>query len=97
VGQKFSEQLLPSLNLNPNAQSENHSQKKKKSHKPTGHLCIFPFCFFFFFPSSPTGHFCDPAKVVDEQLSMVTALDIAMTTHFMGGKKPTKEKEIQWN
>jgi len=71
---------------------------KKKKKKATNQLATYAFSLsVFFFPSSPTGHFCDPAKVVDEQLSMVTALDIAMTTHFMGGKKPTKEKEIQWN
>lgn len=41
------------------------------------------------------GHFYDPAEVVDEQLSMVTVLNIAMTTRFMGQEKTTEETGMQ--
>lgn len=52
---------------------------------------------YAFSPSAflSAGHFYDPAEVVDEQLSMVTVVEIAMTTPFMGPEKITKEKEIQ--
>lgn len=100
VGHKFSEQNVCyscySLNLNPNAQSENQAQKEKEKPQTNWPLMHFPFLFF---SSSSTGHFCDPAKVVDEQLSMVTALDIAMTTHFMGQKRQQKRRKyngINW-
>lgn len=71
------------------AQAEN----KLETNWPLMH---FPFLLFFF----PTGHFCDPAEVADEQLSMVTALDIAMTTHFMGQKRQQKRRKyngINWS
>lgn len=73
--------LLPG---NPNAQS-GPTRKQARNQLAT---YAFSLSAFFFL----TGHFCDPAEVADEQLSMVTALDIAMTTHFMGQKKENKRK-----
>lgn len=70
----------------------------KRKRKATNQLATNAFSLSVFFFSS-TGHFCDPAKVVDEQLSMVTALDIAMTTHFMGQKRQQKRRKyngINW-
>lgn len=56
---------------------------------------------YAFSPSAflSTGHFYDPAEVVDEQLSMVTVLDIAMTTVSWGKKRQQKRQKynrINW-
>lgn len=81
--------LLPG---NPNAQSG-------PARKQLATYAFFLSAFFFF--SFLTGHFCDPAEVADEQLSMVTVLDIAMTTHFMGQKKRQQKRRkyngINWS